>query len=155
MPADVALPSVDDFLDAYAGGVAAKRDDADNHRGSRYEIWGGVGAVLFNRITARARGNFRNNYFDTAEETALDNLIAQRHPEISPRVLLTAGVGTITFYRPAGGLLGSIFEGTRVRVGQRFFVTTETKNLSTETYVEVEAQAEVAGTGQSIVADVS
>jgi hypothetical protein len=115
MPANVNLPSVDDYLQAFRGGVASGVRFFDDVDGSRYEIWNGAGAVLFNRITNRARGNFENVYFDTARDDALDQIVSLRYPTVDGRITTTRGQGTATLVRSsatAGG--GTLYQGTRI-----------------------------------------
>jgi hypothetical protein len=117
MPVSSEAPTTQDYLAAYSGAVSARRTTADVHRGSRYDVLGGVGAVLFQRITTRDVDQFRATYFDTAQDTELDELEAKRYPDVPPRILAAKGKGFIQASRPsaaAGG--GSFLAGTRVTV---------------------------------------
>lgn len=117
MPATSQKPTTQDFLDAYGGAVSARRSAADVHRGSRYDVLGGVAAVLFQRVATKGSDEFRATYFDTAQDVDLDALMAKRFADVSPRVLTTKGQGSVTVSRPstaAGG--GKFLVGTRVLV---------------------------------------
>lgn len=157
MPANVSPPTVDNYLQAFRGGVASGVKFFDSVDGSRYEIWNGAGAVLFNRITHRARGNFENVYFDTAKDDALDQIVALRYPTVDERVTLTRGQGTATLVRPTTGAgAGEIYQGTRIfasvhgaapkyyRVAQDYTVEAGATSLA------INVEADRPGTGQAI-----
>ena len=157
MPANVSLPSVDDYLQAFRGGVASGVKFFDNVDGSRYEIWNGAGAVLFNRITGRARGNFENVYFDTARDDALDDIVAKRYPTVDARVTTTRGRGTATLVRPsaaAGG--GTLYEGTRIfaalnGAAAKFYRLTQSYTVgASDLTLTVNVEADRPGTGQAL-----
>lgn len=113
------MPSLDDYLSAYSQTVRARRTAADVHRGSRYDLLGGVAAVLFTRVSTRDRDAFRATYFDTGQDTELDELAAKRFGDVPSRVLATKGQGTANLRRPnAVAGAGTILAGTRIAVIQ-------------------------------------
>jgi hypothetical protein len=157
VPSNALPPTVDELLDVAAGGVQSKHDVADARDGSRYDVWNGVGAILFSRIANRARGNFRNVYFDTAEGAALDDIVDRRYPNIDPRVESTAGTGTVTLRRATDAAgAGTIHEGMRIALtgpgasGIRYYeIAADYPVSATALEVIPTIRAYVSGTGQS------
>lgn len=157
MPANVTLPSVDSYLQAFRGGVASGVKFFDSVDGSRYEVWNGVGAVLFNRITQRARGNFENTYFDTARDDALDGIVEFRYPTVDARVQTTRGQGTATLVRAsaaAGG--GELYQGTRIYAAvngssAKYYRLAQSYTVgATDLTLVVNIEADRPGTGQAL-----
>lgn len=159
MPDSSAMPSTQDYLAAYSGAVSARRSAADVHRGSRYDVLGGVAAVLFSRVSGRDRDAFRATYFDTAQDTELDELEAKRFADVGPRVLLTKGQGTVSLHRPTVDAAGGDFlAGTRIAVilggssETRFFEVTEDTAIGAAalTAVNVPIQCVLPGSSTAI-----
>lgn len=117
MPVSSEAPTTQDYLAAFSGAVSARRVTADVHRGSRYDVLGGVSAVLFQRITTRDVDQFRATYFDTAQDTELDDLEAKRYSDVPPRELAAKGQGFLQASRlSAAAGAGTFLPGTRVTV---------------------------------------
>jgi hypothetical protein len=157
MPANVTPPSVDNYLQAFRGGVAAGTKFFDDVDGSRYEIWNGAGAVLFNRITSRARGNFENVYFDTARDDSLDQIVEKRYPTVDPRIQLSRGQGTATIARPSVAASdGVLYQGTRIFAAvngtepKYYQVASNFTVFADKTEVVVPIEAVKTGTGQAL-----
>lgn len=151
MPSAIALPTIADLRTAFQSGVLAKDRLADLHDGSIYDIWGGVGAMLFERVASRDRDVFRSTYFDFAEGGALDRVVEKRFG--AKRVLRTAGQGTAEFARAtttAGA--GSFFVGTRISVigqgpgrARSFRITGQRDVGATATFARVNVETEEEG----------
>ena len=157
MPAKTAPPTIEDYRQAFRGGVLSKREDADLfNSGSSYDVFGGWAAQGFYRLSTRARGNFRNIYFDSAEGVALSDRVALLYPDVAPAPVESAGLGYVLLARPtAGGGGDFIYEGTRFSVstagGISYYLTAETVYVDpTAVTVELPIYAEQTGTGQSI-----
>ncbi len=157
MPAKTAPPTIEDYRQAFRGGVLAKREDADLfNSGSSYDVFGGWAAQGFYRLSVRARGNFRNIYFDSAEGEALSDRVAKLYPDVAPAEVESAGTGYVILARPtttAGG--DFIYEGTRISVstpgGISYYLTSETLYVDPAALtIEIPLYAEQTGTGQSV-----
>lgn len=157
MPSAQPLPTVADLLKAYGDAVTGQKDNrADMHRGSGYDHFAGLGAILYSRQAQRDRDLFRAVYFDTAEG---DELTAQGTAKFqNPRILDTYGIGTATLMRPTAGAGGGTFwAGTRILVSsgagvtdpKTYVVTQDTPVSAAATSATVPIRASVFGAGSA------
>lgn len=164
MPSAQPLPSVADLLRAAGAEITlpTHNTNGDLHRGSNYDVLAGVGAVLFSREATRDRDLFRADYFDYAENTALDTILQQRFN--TTRVLDAPGTGVATFSRPtAGGGAGTLWGGTRfslvqqgVDVPKLYTIASDTPvGASTTLVPNVPIQSVKLGTGVAVASSSS
>jgi hypothetical protein len=157
MPASSPPPDINDFLDAAKAGVVAKNELADLIDGSRLDVWNGTAAVLLTRAAQRARTGFRNRYFDTSDDGALDDIVRVKFPQFPARTRAAPGTGTLTLRRPtAVGSGGTIYEGTRVAftgegaTAVRYYRATVDVLVATDALeVRVPVESTESGTTQS------
>lgn len=144
MPSDEPIPTVQDFLDAYEGELAGNRDLlADTRRGSGYDVWNGVNAVLWVRQANRDRDIFRAIYFDTAEDRQLE-IIGEERYDIE-RIQSSRGIGETVVERPAAGAAGTFLVGTRIEVVKPGASTVRSYRLTQETpYTAAELKIRLA-----------
>jgi hypothetical protein len=161
MPSQEDVPSTQALLNAYDGEITAlHRSQADVHRGSGYDIHGGVAGVLFHRQGLRDRDGFRATYFDTAENDDADTLIVARYG--TARVDATRGTGTAALERPnASGGAGTFYKGTRFSVISHsgmppltFQVSSDTAIGASATQARVPIETIKAGASQAVSAAV-
>lgn len=155
MPSQQDVPSAAQLLDAYGAEIAAiERPAADLHRGSGYDIHGGVGAVLFHRQAIADRDRFRATYYDTAQDLDADILIRGRYGILAARIPDLPGNGTATLTRASAfGGAGTFREGTRVSIlptdisgiVQTFEVSADTAIGASDVLAQVPIRALVNG----------
>ncbi|HEU4729979.1 MAG TPA: hypothetical protein VFT22_18910 [Kofleriaceae bacterium] len=116
MPSQLPLPTTRELIEAFRGAVQSERDEtADLRSGANYNVWAGVGALLFLREATRDRDIFRSIYFDFAEGEPLDTIGQQRFT--TNRVLLAQGTGIAALTRPSASFgADTIWSGTRLAV---------------------------------------
>ena len=115
MPSPRPLPDLAAYLRAYAAGIRAEHGPTVSaRRGGALDLFGGSAALLWSRQSARDRDLFRGTFYTTAAGADLDRL-ALRYLGVE-RIRDTTGTGTLVLYRPAAGLEGELYAGTRVAV---------------------------------------
>ena len=119
MPSGMNLPNTTALITAFQAGVRAspggKPNNADVRTGSRYDVWGGVNAILSKRIAARAKGIFAQNYFSSASGDSLDLYISRRFNSQFPRIGAAYGTGVAALVR-TGTSATTILDGTRISI---------------------------------------
>lgn len=116
MPSHLEVPTVQDFIKAYRNGIhGIRRPNASLESGYRYNIWGGVAAVLFHREAVRDRDLFRSIFFSSAGGDDLVDYI-EAHYGVDP-ILKARGEGLVRLERAsvAAGS-GTLLAGTRIEV---------------------------------------
>lgn len=116
MPSLKPLPTVEDLRQAFHNAVRGIKDgEADNHAGSSYDHFAGVGAILWSWQAQRDQDLFESIYFDRATGQELTDYV-DAHDGID-RFVDAYGVGTIIVNRSstAGGA-GTFWKGTRVQI---------------------------------------
>lgn len=155
MASTESIPSIDQMLNAANAELWARRQTADEHSGSVYNVHAGVGGLLWIREANRDRAAFRKCYFDTCENSDLDwRVYSFGGP---PRVDATKGTGTALLSRTtAAGGLGVFWKGTRIAIaglGQipRYFrVAADTIVDAVSLGVVIPIEAEEAGSGCAV-----
>ena len=119
MPSGMNIPSRTALRKAFQVGVSSPPDGTQNHAdarvGSRYDVWGGVNAVLSARIAGRCKDIFAQNYFSSASGDFLDLYMSRRFANQFPRVLATCGTGLAVLVR-SGTATTTILDGTRISI---------------------------------------
>jgi hypothetical protein len=116
MPSQLPVPTVEALRKAFAVGVQGDRsENADLRTGSIYDLFGGIGALIFRRLALRDRDIFRAAYFDFAEGDSLGRIVERR---FSTDLFAAApGTGHVHLARPtAAGGAGTFWRGTRITV---------------------------------------
>lgn len=117
MPSQAPLPTLRELLDAYGAAVREQDEFADTHRGSRYDVFAGLGALVFRRLAQRDQALAQARYFTTARRADLDEYVREHYPEYYPRQVATAGQGVAKLERPSAlAGAGVVWEGTRIEV---------------------------------------
>lgn len=156
MPSEVKLPDVDDLLTAYEAGSKERDKRNDTRAGSLYDLFGGIGALVFARLAQRDRAIFRALYFDFSEADDLDRILQERFGTSLGRP--TPGTGRAWLSRPSAAAgAGTFYHGTRFSVlpaGVSFPVVyvvdgDQTVNTSS-TSVQLDVVAEQPGKGSAI-----
>lgn len=117
MPSQAPLPTIRELLDAFGAAVREQDEFADTRRGSRYDVFAGVGAMVFRRLAERDQVLAQSRYFTTARRGDLDEYVREHFPGYYPRRHATVGHGFATIERPnvnAGA--GVVWKGTRIEV---------------------------------------
>lgn len=99
MPAVEPIPSLQGLVDAYAGGLTARRSYGDTHVGSIHDHCAAAGAVMWHRQMERDRDEWRQLYFNTASGTRLEEYIEFRFPG-KALILAQKGTGQVRLSRP-------------------------------------------------------
>ena len=162
MPSALPLPTIAELLKAFDDAVIGQKEPRANvRRGSCYDHFAGVGAILFSRQAQRDRDLFRAIYFDTSDGDDLTNLGAARFTSVAARAADTFGTGLASLSRlTAGAGAGTIYQGTRISVIslagtselRSYVVSQDTPVGATATSVSVPVRASVTGAGTAIAA---
>jgi Baseplate J-like protein len=158
MPSPKSTPDIGAYLRAYAAGIRAEQGPTVSaRRGGALDLFGGSAALLWSRQSARDRDLFRGTFYTTAAGADLDRL-ALRYFGVE-RIHDTTGTGTLVLYRPAGGLEGELYAGTRVAVvgpegvpREVYAVAKDHPVGALETLVEVPIRATRPGPGVAVKA---
>lgn len=156
MPSEQNLPTIPEMLDAAAAGLWARRQTADGHDGSLYDVHAGVGAILWVREATRDRDSFRACYDDFAQGDLLEWRVTSKGG--SARIQATRGQGSVLLqYAPgAPSAPGSFLAGARIGVGgigqlPRFYrIAQDTAFAAGDTGKMVPIEAQEIGTGVAI-----
>lgn len=150
-------PTIDEFLKAAKSAVQGQADkNADYIRGSEYDVLAGASAILWSREAQRDTDLFRATKFHTASDLDLTNLVPLRYG--IARYLDTRGTGTATLYRPAGGVVDTVWKGTRLRVRgtdgdpKYYRVTTNVPVEAADLYATLSIEAVKFGSGTNVEA---
>jgi hypothetical protein len=161
MPSDLPVPSIADLLEAGRAALLPRDETADVHSGAIYDLWNGVGAILFHRTATRDRDVFRAVYFDSAEGDELDAILEDRRG--AARIAARAGTGEAYLARSntAAGE-GRFYEGTRISVlpagagAPRIYRVSADKSVAaSDTTALVQVTSEIEGTVVSIDTNVT
>lgn len=151
MPAAEDLPTIQQYVNAYQGGLVSLRKHGDTHAGSIHDHWAGVGAVLWRRQAERDREEFRALYFRDAKGNRLDNYIARHFPG-KARVTNQPGSGVVRLSRASAALGGGTFwDGTRIAVGGvgpnplRYYLIDQDQGCGTDLAVVLNVRADREG----------
>lgn len=157
MPSQIAVPSIAELLKAYESGVRGERDeDADLRSGAIYDLYAGMGAMVFSRLAVRDRDIFRAIYFENAIGDDLETIADERFHD--PIIQATRGPGTAFLSRPStGGGAGDFLAGTRITLlggsisePKTYVVANDTHVLATDIDAFVPVTADHTGTGVAI-----
>lgn len=156
MPSDKTLPTIPEMLDAAAAGLWGRRQTADSHRGSLYDVQAGVGAILWVREATRDRDSFRACYDDFAQGDVLEWRITSKGGPA--RIQATRGQGTalLTYAPGAPAAPGAFLAGSRIGIGAvgqlpRFYrIASDTPFAAGETGKTVPIEAQEIGPGVAI-----
>jgi hypothetical protein len=151
MPSELPVPTVEELRQAFRTGILSERDpNADTRTGSVYDLFGGMGAMVFRRLALRDRNIFRATYFDFAEGDALTELTFERFGNTAGAA--TRGTGRAIFTRPtASGGPGTFWAGTRITLlpgsvgASRTYLVTEDTAVGADLGAIVPVHAEFAG----------
>ena len=120
MPSELTLPVLPELLDAAASELWSRRQTADAHRGSLYDVQAGVGAILWIREATRDRDSFRACYDDTADSDVLEWRVTNKGGPAKIQTTRGAGSALIQYpasiARPPGTY--TLLEGTRIGIAQ-------------------------------------
>ena len=156
MPSELPVPTVEELRQAFRTGIVSERvPNADTRTGSVYDLFGGVGAMVFRRLALRDRNIFRATYFDFAEGDALSNIVLQRFGSTAGAA--TRGTGRVVFSRPSGaGGQGTFWAGTRITLlpesvgASKTYLVSENTAVGDELGAIVPVHAEFTGEGVAV-----
>lgn len=158
MPSALPLPTIGELLKAFDDAVIGQKEPRANvRRGSCYDHFAGIGAILFSREAQRDRDLFRAVYFDTSDGDDLTEIGTKRYG--AQRVLDTAGTGSATLTRAAlTAGAGVVYQGTRITVvaltgmadPKSYVVAVDTPMTATQLSVAVPIRAAVSGPGSAV-----
>jgi hypothetical protein len=124
-------PTVLEFIETYGKAVRGVKDDlADTHRGSMYEVLGGVSAIIWSRQTQRDTDLFNATQFETAVGDDLTEHVRLR--DGIERIVDSYGDGETRLTRASAAAgAGTIWAGTQILLfgstftEAKYYVTTE------------------------------
>lgn len=155
MPSNQPLPTILEMLNGAAGALWARRQIADGHDGSLYDVQAGVGAILWVREAVRDRDSFRACFDDWTTGDLLESRIVRKGGPA--RIVASRGTGQAQLQRDSAPEMPGIFlAGTRIGVAglgsvPRFYrLTSNTLTTGYETGLLLAIEAAEPGDGVSI-----
>ncbi len=157
MPSELNVPVLPELLDAAAAELWSRRQTADAHRGSLYDIQAGVGAILWIRQAVRDRDSVRACYDDAADGDVLEWRVKRKGGHA--RIQATRGSGTALLQYPAVARppgTYTLLAGTRIGIAQgsqipRFYrLSQDSVVLQTESGKLAPIEAVEVGPGTAI-----